>query len=73
MAEAFRILPESAGRLYGFERVAALMTGRPTVEHVVAEACGFGQEDDITRVSITRTAVSEPRMVISLSPHLAPS
>ena len=34
--------------LYGFERVAALMTGRPTVQHVVDEACGFGQEDDIT-------------------------
>jgi len=60
------------GELYGFERVAALMTGPPTVEHVVDVACGFGQEDDITVVSITRTAVTEPQTLISLSPHLAP-
>ena len=60
------------GELYGFERIATLMSGRPTVEHVVDATCGFGQEDDITVVSITRTAVSEPRIVISLSPHLAP-
>jgi hypothetical protein len=43
-----------------------LMSGRPTVEHVVDAACGF------TVVSITRTAVSKPRIVISLNPHLAP-
>jgi hypothetical protein len=50
------------------------MTRRPTVEHVVAEACGFGQEDDdITVVSVTRSTVSQPRIVIRLSPRLAPS
>jgi hypothetical protein len=48
------------------------MTGRPTVEHVFDAACGFGQEDDITVVSITRTAVIEPQILVSLSPHLAP-
>jgi hypothetical protein len=57
------------GELYGFERVAALMTGRPTVQHVVDEACGFGQDDDITVVSITRTAVSE-RKSSSASAHI---
>jgi hypothetical protein len=31
------------------------MTRRPTVERVVDGACGFGQDDDITVVSITRT------------------
>jgi serine phosphatase RsbU (regulator of sigma subunit) len=60
------------GELYGFERVAALMTGRPTVQYVVDEACGFGQEDDITVVSITRTPVSEPQILISLRSRLAP-
>jgi hypothetical protein len=58
--------------LYDFQRVAALMTGRPTVQHVVDEACSFGREDDITVVSITRMAVGEPEILISLSPHLAP-
>jgi len=42
------------GELYGFERVAALMNGRPTPEEVVDEACRFGQEDDITVLSVTR-------------------
>jgi Stage II sporulation protein E (SpoIIE) len=55
------------GELYGFARVAALMTSRPTVQHVVDEACSFGQEDDITVVSIIRTAVSEPQILISLA------
>jgi hypothetical protein len=41
------------GEFYGFERVAALMTGRPTLEHVVDVAGGFGQEGDITVVSIS--------------------
>jgi Stage II sporulation protein E (SpoIIE) len=42
--------------LYRFDRVASLMATRPTVEQVVRTACAFGQEDDITAVSVTRTA-----------------
>jgi hypothetical protein len=41
------------GELYGFERVSKLMRERPSAEQVAQAACSFGQEDDITVVSIT--------------------
>lgn len=40
------------GELYGFER-AAVVAGAPAA-HIAAEAQAFGQEDDITVVSVTR-------------------
>ena len=43
----------SEGELYGFERVSDLMRERPTAERVAEAACSFGQEDDITIVSVT--------------------
>jgi hypothetical protein len=57
------------GELYGFERVAGIMSTRPSVEQVAEAACAFGQEDDITILSITRVAaavesrVSEPAII----------
>jgi serine phosphatase RsbU (regulator of sigma subunit) len=44
----------SAGELYGFERVAALLAERPDAESVAAAARAFGQEDDITVLTMTR-------------------
>ena len=48
------------GELYGFERVAALMRGRPSAEQVAEAACAFGQDDDITVLSVTRKTVRQP-------------
>ena len=48
------------GELYGFDRLAELFHAKPSVEQVVAAACSFGQQDDITVLSITRTAASQP-------------
>lgn len=40
------------GELYGFSRISDLMRERPSAERVVETACSFGQEDDITVVSV---------------------
>jgi hypothetical protein len=42
------------GELYGFERVQALAQARQSAEQIVEAACAFGQEDDITVLSIRR-------------------
>jgi serine phosphatase RsbU (regulator of sigma subunit) len=44
----------SEGELYGFERVAALLADRPNAESIAKTALAFGQEDDITVLTITR-------------------
>jgi serine phosphatase RsbU (regulator of sigma subunit) len=43
-----------SGELYGFARLSELFAGRPSAEQVAAAAVEFGQDDDITVVSITR-------------------
>jgi hypothetical protein len=49
------------GELYGFERVQALAQARQSAEQIVEAACAFGQEDDITVLSIRRlAAAAEP-------------
>ena len=47
------------GELYGFERLSRLMRDRPTAEQVAETAAGFGQEDDITVLTVTRLAGGE--------------
>jgi hypothetical protein len=51
----------ATGELYGFERVQILAQERQSAEQIVAAACAFGQEDDITVLSIRRLAASEER------------
>ena len=46
------------GELYGFDRLNDLMQQRPTAEHIADTAVGFGQDDDITVVTVTRLAVA---------------
>jgi hypothetical protein len=48
------------GELYGFDRLSSLMMAGPSVREVVAAACNFGQDDDITVLSVGRVAVSAP-------------
>jgi phosphoserine phosphatase RsbU/P len=47
------------GALYGFERLSSLMEAQPSVQQVVDAACSFGQEDDITVLSVKRVVDSE--------------
>ena len=49
----------AAGELYGFERLQALAQARKSAEQIVEAACVFGQEDDITVLSIRRLAAAE--------------
>ena len=49
------------GELYGFDRLGALLAGKPSVEQIVEAACAFGQQDDITVLSIARTAAANPK------------
>lgn len=48
------------GELYGFDRISRLMATQPPVQQIVDAACAFGQEDDITVLSICRVAAGEP-------------
>ncbi len=48
-----------AGELYGFERVQRLAQEKKSAEQIVEAACVFGQEDDITVLSIRRLAAAE--------------
>jgi len=47
------------GELYGYERLSTLMEAQPTVHQIVEAACGFGQDDDITVLSVAVTADTE--------------
>ena len=52
-------LPEARnaeGELFGFERVRALVAAEPDAETVAAAAAGFGQDDDVTVLTVVREA-----------------
>jgi hypothetical protein len=46
-----------AGELYGFERVQELIATQPDASGAADAAVGFGQDDDITVLTVTRLAV----------------
>jgi hypothetical protein len=50
------------GKLFGFERVHALLETAGSAAEVARVAQNFGQEDDISVIAVTRTAVLEPAM-----------
>ncbi len=49
------------GQLFGFDRVIELLRGRPTAAGIAEAAQAFGQEDDISVISVTRMA-TQPAM-----------
>jgi serine phosphatase RsbU (regulator of sigma subunit) len=58
------------GELFGFERAKSIST-KP-VAAIVEEAVNFGQEDDITVVTIERLAMGKPTDALSTAPIMAP-
>jgi len=50
---------DAQGHLFGFERIHALLEKPITATQMAAAAQHFGQQDDISVLSITRTAVPE--------------
>jgi Stage II sporulation protein E (SpoIIE) len=53
---------DADGQLFGFERVHELMRKGKSASQVADAAQRFGQEDDITVIEVTRTAVLEPAL-----------
>jgi Stage II sporulation protein E (SpoIIE) len=50
-----------AGELYGFERLSSLFAAHPSAQQAVDAAVAFGQDDDITVLTLTRiTAATAP-------------
>jgi serine phosphatase RsbU (regulator of sigma subunit) len=49
----------AAGELYGFERLEELLRTRPDAAEAADAAVRFGQDDDITVVTLTRTKAPE--------------
>ncbi len=47
----------AAGELYSFERLKLLFSTKPTAEQATEAAVAFGQDDDITVLTLTRMAV----------------
>jgi serine phosphatase RsbU (regulator of sigma subunit) len=50
---------DANGKLFGFERVHELLRTASNAAGVASAAQTFGQEDDISVISLTRTAVLE--------------
>ncbi|MHB1937899.1 MAG: PP2C family protein-serine/threonine phosphatase [Acidobacteriaceae bacterium] len=48
------------GELFGFDRVREMSRAGSSAVHVAEEASAFGQDDDITVLTLTRLAASEP-------------
>jgi hypothetical protein len=62
------------GDLFGFDRVIQLLTARVPVQELLDTACAFGQQDDITILSVARVPVAETRTsTIQLTTQIAPA
>jgi hypothetical protein len=59
------------GVLFGFERTAALST--QSAEAIAIAAQGFGQDDDITVLSLTRLAADEESAPLATAPTFSPA
>jgi serine phosphatase RsbU (regulator of sigma subunit) len=53
---------DAHGRLFGFERIQALLQRPVTATELAVTAQRFGQQDDISVLSVTRIAVAEPAL-----------
>jgi serine phosphatase RsbU (regulator of sigma subunit) len=61
----------STGELYGFDRMHALFATRPTAQQASNAAVEFGQDDDITVLTVTRLAAGEESTTSLSAPFLA--
>jgi serine phosphatase RsbU (regulator of sigma subunit) len=51
---------DEEGHLFGFDRVEHLLRTKSTAAQVASAAQNFGQEDDISVITVTRTAMRVP-------------
>jgi serine phosphatase RsbU (regulator of sigma subunit) len=59
MSDGIAEATDADGHLFGFERVNELLRTAKSAGEVATAAQSFGQEDDISVISVTRTAVLE--------------
>jgi hypothetical protein len=62
-----------SGELYGFERLEVLFGRRPSASQASEEAVAFGQEDDVTVLTLTRVAAGEESVTLLNAPVLVGS
>ena len=58
------------GELYGFERVQSLFASRPSAQQATEVAVAFGQDDDITVLTLTRLTAGEQSTTAMITPVL---
>jgi serine phosphatase RsbU (regulator of sigma subunit) len=63
----------ATGELFSFERLRSLMQHKPNAEEATKAATDFGQEDDITVLTLTRLAKGEAPSTLLKAPALAPA
>ena len=63
----------STGEIYGFERLNTLFANRPTAQQATQAAVAFGQEDDITVLTLTRLEAGEESTTSLSAPFLEPA
>ena len=57
-----------SGELYSFDRLKTLFSGRPTADQAAQAAVSFGQDDDITVLTLTRLKAGEEAMALHSVP-----
>ncbi len=62
----------ATGELYGFDRMQTLFASRPTAQQATDIAIAFGQDDDITVLTLTRLAAGERSTTSLTAPFLEP-
>jgi serine phosphatase RsbU (regulator of sigma subunit) len=62
MSDGIAEATDAEGHLFGFERVHELLRRAKSAAEVANAAQSFGQEDDISVISVTRTLVLEPAL-----------
>ena len=62
----------ATGELYGFERLHTLFTSRPDADQASEAAISFGQDDDITVLTLTKLEVGKASAPQRTAPILSP-
>ena len=62
MSDGIAEATDANGALFGFERVRELLRASRTAAEVAAAAQTFGQEDDISVITVARAAATEPAL-----------
>jgi Stage II sporulation protein E (SpoIIE) len=63
----------ATGELYGFDRLHTLFASRPSAQQASDAAVAFGQDDDITVLTLTRLAAGEESTTSLTTPFLEPA